>query len=156
MSRKPIGEGKGWRQKVDYKEAEQMLRAGKTQQEVAEHFGVSQSAVSLGIKRANIKADTNRAEGRAVPWHPIAIQWRDQYLARMLRAAHRRNQGIKSSAFTEAQLDTFLRAMTEQGFVIDYDDETGFHKVPRRLGVDFGMVKEPMLDDRGRKRKKLA
>src|SRR5690349_15009401 len=112
-------------QKIDYSEAEQMLRAGKTQQEVAEKFGVTQAAVSANIKRGNIKVEyPNQTEGRAVPWHPIRPEHRDRYLIRMLRAKARRDQGLKSAAVLEAMLDKFLQSADEQGFVIHYDPDT--------------------------------
>ena len=147
-----------WAQKIDYSEAEQMLRAGATQQEVADHFGVSQGAVSNAIRRGALKADTNRPERRAVPWSPVLPQHRDQYLVRMLRAAHRRDQGLGSAAVIEAQLDKFLEAVERDGFVVDYrpdlDEKRGFVRVPRRQGVDEWLVREPQLDDRGRPRRK--
>src|SRR5690348_2089893 len=147
-----------WAQKIDYKEAEQMLRAGRTQGEVAERFGVTQGAVSNAITRGNIKADTGRTGQRAVPWHPLRPEHRDKYLVRMLRAAHRRERGLKSAPVLEAMLDTFLRSMKEGGWVIDYDPENhpdeGFVRVPRRDGIDLGLIREPDLDNRGRRRRK--
>lgn len=140
-------------QRIDYSEATQMLRGGATQQEVADTFGVTQAAVSANIKRGNIKVEyPNQAEGRAVPWHPIRPEHRDRYLVRMLRAAHRREQGLKSAAVLEAMLDKFLEAAKEQDFVITYDPDTeeGFFRVPRRVGVDTGLVRDPGLDDKGR------
>jgi DNA-binding CsgD family transcriptional regulator len=142
-----------WAQKLDYSEAEQMLRAGATQQEVADRFDVSQAAVSNAIRRGVIKADTNRTETRAVPWSPIAPEHRDQYLVRMLRAYHRREKGLKSAPVIEAQLDTFLRKVEEGDWVVDYSPTDGFVRVPRREGVDLGLVREPGLDNRGRPRR---
>lgn len=134
-----------------------MLRAGATQAEVAERFGVSQGAVSNAITRGNIKADTNRTGRRAVPWSPIRPEHRDKYLVRMLRALHRREQGMKSAPVIEAQLDTFLRSMAEGGWVVDYlpdkFPEEGFVRVPRREGIDEGLIREPGLDNRGRPRR---
>lgn len=133
-------------QKIDYAEATQMLRAGKTQQEVADHFGVTQAAVSANIKRGNIKIDyPNQTEGRAVPWHPLRSGHRDRYLVRMLRAHHRREQGLANAPVLEAMLDTFLAKAAEQDFVVHYDPDTeeGFFRVPRRLGIDVGLVRSP-------------
>src|SRR5690349_14587270 len=106
-----------WAQKIDYKEAEQMLRAGKTQREVASRFGVTQGAVSNAIARGAISADTNRPAARAVPWHPIRPEHRDKYLVVMLRAAHRRRSGLKSAPVLEAMLDTFLARVEAEGWV---------------------------------------
>lgn len=130
-----------------------MLRAGATQQQVADKFGVTQAAVSANIKRGNIKVDyPNQTEGRSVPWHPIRPEHRDRYLVRMLRANARRAQGLKSAPVLEAMLDKFLQAADEQDFVVTYDPDTdeGFFRVPRRHGIDEGLVRNPELDDRGR------
>jgi len=130
-----------------------MLRAGATQQEVAQKFGVTQAAVSANIKRGNIKVDyANQTEGRSVPWHPIRVEHRDRYLIRMLRANARRQQGLKSAPVLEAMLDKFLQAAEEQDFVVTYDPDTeeGFFRVPRRPKIDEGLVRDPNLDDSGR------
>ncbi len=154
MSKRPERRGKDWAKQIDYSEAEQLLRTGMTQKEVGARFGVTQGAIALAISRGNIKIKTGRAEGRALPWHPIEVEHRDKYLARMLRAHHRREQGLKSAAVIEAQLDAFLKSLAESDMVVDYDPDTedGFTRVPRRLGVDHGLVREPNLDDRGRPR----
>lgn len=154
MSRKPLTRRGEYSQKIDYSEAEQMLRAGATQQEVADRFGVSQAAISNAVARGRIDMAPRRPEGRAIPWTPIKLEHRQDYLARMLRAAHRREQGMTSSSFWESRLDGFLRAMEDGGWVVDYDPDEGFKKVPRRLGVDQGLVREPHLDDRGRVRRR--
>ncbi|WP_157693035.1 hypothetical protein [Pedococcus dokdonensis] len=124
-----------------------MLRAGATQQKVADKFGVSQAAVSNAIRRGVIKIDTNRADARAIPWSPIQAEHRDQYLVRMLRAAHRRQNLQPNAPVMEAQLDKFLEAVHRDGFVIDYrpdlDPERGFVRVPRREGIDEGLVRQP-------------
>lgn len=140
-------------QRINYAEATQLLRAGATQREVAEKFGVTQAAVSANVKRGNIKVEyPNQTEGRAVPWHPIRVEHRDRYLIRMLRANHRREQGLKSAPVLEAMLDKFLEAAEEQDFVVTYDPDTeeGFFRVPRRIGIDEGLVRNPDLDDQGR------
>src|SRR6478609_9504236 len=112
-------------QRIDYSEATQMLRAGATQKEVAEKFGVTQAAVSANIKRGNIKIEyPNQTAGRSVPWHPIRAEHRDRYLIRMLRAHARREQGLTSAPVLEAMLDKFLQAADEQDFVVTYEPDT--------------------------------
>lgn len=144
------------RQRIDYARAEQMLRAGATQQEVADEFGVGQPAVNRAIWRGRIKNITyDRAtmDDTGVPWHPIRAEHRSRYLVRMLRAATRRQRGEKSSPVIDAQLDNFLKHMEELDAVVHYDPDTdeGFFRVPRRHGVDEGLVRNPFLDDEGRK-----
>lgn len=139
---------------MDYSEAEQMLRAGKTQREVADHFGVTQAAISTAIRRGRIKGITyNRVpvEGSGIPWSPILPEHRNRHLVRMLRAAARRRAGKKNLDAIEAQFEIFLRKMEELDAVVHYDPGTpeGFFRVPRRPGIDKGLVREPHLDDEG-------
>ena len=143
MSKKPLTRRGEYHQKIDYSEAEQMLRAGATQQQVADKFGVSQAAVSNAIARGMIEYKTNRPKTSGVPWSPVAPEHREQYLVRMLRAAQRREEGLTNSPFWEDRLDGFLRKMEEEGWVVDYDPSEGFKRVPRRPGVDLGLVREP-------------
>jgi hypothetical protein len=143
------------RQRIDYSEAEQMLRAGATQQEVADRFGVTQPAVNRAIWRGRIKDiayDRSASDESGVPWHPVRPEHRSRYLVRMLRAATRRERGEKSSPVLEAQLDSFLRQVEELDFVIHYDPDTadGFFRVPRREGIDTGLVRDPYTDDDGK------
>ena len=139
-------------QRLDYKSAEAMLRAGATQQEVADHFGVTQGAVHMAIKRGNIKHDYDRTykSESGLPWHPIRPEHRNKHLARMLRAAARRQQGKSNAAVLEAQLDSFLASMEEGGWVVHYDPDTaeGFWRVLRRPGIDKGFVREPDANGR--------
>src|SRR5512139_308063 len=142
------------RQRLDYSEAEQMLRAGKTQAEVAEHFGVKQPAVSLAIARGNISDiayDRTATDESAIPWHPIRPEHRSRYLVRMLRAAARRDRGEASAPVIEAQLDKFLEQAEKMDFVVHYDPDTneGWFRVERRPGVDKGLIRDPYTDDNG-------
>lgn len=145
---------KGSPGRIDYSEAEQMLRAGATQQEVADRFVVTQPAVYAAIKRGRIKGieyDRATKEDSAVPWHPIRPEHRDRYLVRMLRAARRREAGLPVSPVIDRQLDKFLVRLTELDAVVHYDPDTeqGFFRVPRRKGVDKGLVREPGIGDDG-------
>ena len=141
-------------QRIDYSVAERMLRAGATQREVADHFGVTQPAVNRAIWRGRIKDITyDRAtkDESGIPWHPIMSEHRSRYLIRMLRAAARRQRGEKSAPVIEAQLDSFLEQLHQHDFVIHYEprSEEGFFRVPRREGIDTGYVRDPYVDDNG-------
>lgn len=129
-----------------------LLRSGKTQQMVADLFGVTQGAIAAAIRRGVIAYEKDRPAERAMPWSPIREEHRQKYLARMLRAAHRRDVGMENAPPIERMLDNFLADMEERDFVIDYvaDSDEGFYRVPRRHGIDEGYVREPGLDDKGR------
>lgn len=142
-------------QRLDYAEAAKMLRAGATQQEVADHFGVGQAAVSRAIARGVIKGveyDRTKTDESAIPWYPIRAEHRNRHLARMLRAAGRRERGEQSAEVVEAQLNLFLRSAKELDFVVHYDPDTeqGWFRVPRRKGIDTGLIRDPFKDDHGR------
>lgn len=143
------GRRPGGVQRIDYKLAEQMLRRGYTQQRVADFFGVTQGAIAAAISRGVIPYEKKRPSTRAMPWRPIRQEHRQRYLARMLRAAHARDNGMPArSARVERMLDNFLADMRARDFVVDYVPETeeGFFRVPRRPGIDLGYVREPGLD----------
>lgn len=152
-------------QRIDYSEAEQMLRSGKTQQEVADKFGVTQAAIAGAIARGRIAYDkpargSRPKEDRAVPWSPIRPEHRDKYLYRILRAHHKREKGEPNSPQWEIMLDAFLRSAEEEDFVIGYWPETdeGFYRIARREGIDEGLIRNPEYGDddkpvRSRRRK---
>ena len=142
-------------QRIDYAEAAVLLRAGRTQQEVADRFGVSQPAVNRAIWRGRIKGvsyDRTEMGQSFIPWRPLLAQHRSKYPAKMLRAAARRARGQASAPVTAAQLNQFLRSLDAHGAVVHYDPETpeGFFYVPRRVGIDIGLIRNPYLDDDGR------
>ena len=140
-------------QRIDYSEAEQLLRTGKTQVQVAEKFGVTQAAVAGAIRRGRIKVQYDRVDSdkSGIPWSPIRPEHRQKYLARMLRAAARRDDGRGNAPVIDAQLDLFVKRMRELDAVVHYDPDTeeGFFRVPRREGIDKGWVRDPHLDDDG-------
>lgn len=141
------GAGKG---RIDVKKAEMMLRAGKTQVEVAEEMGVSQASVSQAIKRGRINFHTGVARRNAVPWK-LEPEDMMRYIPRMLRAAARMDDGEPVSPATRTQVELFVRRLHELDAVVHYQPDTDerFFRVPRRHGVDEWLVREPALDDEG-------
>ena len=137
----------GKAQLLDYSEAEQMLRAGKTQAQVAAKFGVSQSAVSLAIKRGRIKFDTGFE--RLLPW-TMKAEHINLSVPRGLRLAMRVQRGETQDMppYLRAQGEGFIRTLEEMDAVIHYDPEVHPHwfRVPRRHGIDQGLIREPKID----------
>ena len=138
-NRRPASQGK---QLLDYSEAEQLLRAGKTQAEVAAKFGVTQSAVSAAISRGNIKFDTGFV--RRLPW-TVKKEHTNLAIPRLLRLALRvqENDPTLSPRLRE-QAEGFLRKLNELDAVIHYDPEVEpfFFRVQRRPGIDTGLWRE--------------
>ena len=134
-------------QRLDYSEAEQMLRGGATQLEVAQKFGVSQSAVSLAIKRGNIKHDTGFE--RLLPWH-MRREHVNLSIPRNLRLALRVQRGETDGMpeYLRQQGEGFLRTLEEMDAVIHYDPDVSpwWFRVPRRPGIDNGLIREPEPD----------
>lgn len=138
----------GGRQKLDYSEAEQMLRNGATQAEVADRFGVSQSAVSLAISRERIKFDTGFE--RLLPWR-MRAEHVNLAIPRALRLAmrvQRNDPEDEMPAYLRREGEGFIRTLQELDAVIHYDPDTPpfWFRVPRRTGVDEGLIREPEVD----------
>ena len=131
-------------QRIDYSEAEQLLRSGATQQEVALQFGVTPAAVSAAISRGRIKYDTGYR--RLLPWR-MKAEHANLAIPRMLRLAVRistgRDEGMPD--YLRAQGEGFARKLDEMGAVIHYDPECPpfWFRVPRREGIDTGLIREP-------------
>lgn len=142
--------------RLNVKEAEQMLRAGKSQTYVAETFTargepITQAAISRAIANGRINLDTGRGRQRAgVPWR-LKPEHRHLHAARMLRAAARVDQGLDIGPSLVPQLESWKNGLLEEDAVIHYipDSEEGFWRVPRRHGIDKGWYRDPGYDDYG-------
>lgn len=142
------------RQKLDDNEIEQLLRAGRTQQQVvnlykARGLDITQSAISQAIAAGRIKVETNRNSG-GIPWK-LKPEHRHLHAARMLRSLARLDAGLDIGESLKVQVKTWREGLELEDSVITYDPETpeGFWRVPRRHGIDLGWVREPNLDDDG-------
>lgn len=123
-----------------------MLRAGATQQEVAERFGVGQSAVAAAIARGRIKHETGFR--KRLPW-VIKKEHHSLAIPRALRLAMRVQENDPAlSPRLRAIGEGFLRKLAELDVVVHYDPEVEpyFFRVPRRHGIDKGLVREPDPD----------
>lgn len=149
MSMNKTSRPTGGRQKLDYSEAEQMLRSGATQAEVADRFGVSQSAVSLAIARGRIHFETGYE--RLLPWR-MRAEHVNLAIPRALRLALRVQrddpEDQQMPEYLRREGEGFIRTLQELDAVIHYDPDTPpfWFRVPRRTGVDLGLVREPEID----------
>lgn len=123
-----------------------MLRQGATQHEVAEKFGVEQAAVSMAIKRGRIKFDTGFE--RRLPWR-MKAEHVSLAVPRGLRLAMRVKEGgaeaERMPEYLRREGEGFIRTLDELDAVIHYDPDVApyFFRVPRRHGIDEGLVREP-------------
>ena len=120
-----------------------MLRQGLSQTEVAARFGVKQAAISMAINRGRIKFDTGVR--RLLPWNNIKQEHLRLNVPRQLRAAMHLTAGDEQPANVEEQARRFMEELDRMGAVIHYDPEVApyWFRVPRRAGVDLGLVREP-------------
>lgn len=141
-------------QKLDDKEVEQLLRSGKTQQEVVHVYrqrgvDIAQSTISQAITSGRIKVDTNRHSG-GIPWK-LRPPHRHLHAARMLRTQARLDAGLEVGTSLLSQVTSWREGLEAEGSVIHYDPETpeGFWRVDRREGIDTWWVRDPNRDDDG-------
>lgn len=127
----------------NYSEAEQLLRSGMPQTEVADRFGVTQAAISMAISRGRIKFDTGVR--RLLPWKNIKQEHLRLNVPRQLRAAMHLVAGDEQPPNVEAQARRFMDDLDRMGAVIHYDPDVApyWFRVPRRPGLDLGLVREP-------------
>lgn len=144
MTKTKSNRGSGGAQILDYSEAEQLLRQGLTQAEVAQRFGVTQPAISAAIRRGRIKFDTG-APPKRLPW-TIKKEHTNLAIPRLLRFALRIEDGDETlRPEFRKQGEAFVRRLREMDAVIHYeaDVEPHFFRVPRRHGIDTGLWREP-------------
>lgn len=120
-----------------------MLRAGHSQTAVAERFGVTQAAISMAISRGRIKYETGVR--RLLPWKNIRDEHLRLNVPRQLRAAMHLLAGDHQPPLVEAQARRFVEELQRMDAVIHYDPdvEPYWFRVPRRPGIDLGLVREP-------------
>lgn len=143
-------------QVLDYAEVNKLLRAGYTQQQVADKAGTTQSAISAARRRGVV------TEGRgwvrsAIPW-ALRPEHRNLNVPKMLRCAARLEAGETIGESNRKAARQFIEGLRLQGAVIHYDPEVApyFFRVPRREGVDAWLVRDPSLDNRGRQVQRMS
>jgi len=140
--------------KLDEKLTEQLLREGKSQNDVVrahEERGIAihQSTISAAIRDGRVKVKSKYAPTRkAIPWK-LLPEHRHHSAARMLRIQSRYEEGLPLSPSLERQRSNWIGGLLIENAVIHYDERTGFWRVARREGIDKGWVREPWIDDDG-------
>ena len=73
------------------------------------------------------------------------MEHQNSHLANMLRAYARQSSGLPLKPSAARQLATFIRKMDKLNAVVDYNDQDGLYRVPRREGIDEGYVRNPLV-----------
>lgn len=128
---------------------EQLVRAGRTDADIRryleehEHITVTRQAISVWRKR---RGDESRrpAMVKAVPW-----KLRPEHMmsepARAIRWQARLDAGLTITPQEKRRLDKVKAELDAVGGVLVYDADhpAGWGVVPRRDGVDTGLIRQP-------------
>lgn len=79
-----------------------------------------------------------------IPWL-VAPEHRSNYAVQMLRAEARLRRGIPLTGNYFERLEAWKAKLAADDLVVHYEPETerGFFYVPRRIGVDNDLIREP-------------
>jgi hypothetical protein len=130
--------------RIDYTEAERLLRQGLSQAEVAARFGVHQPAIAVAIARGRIRHDSGYQRWLPKQWK-ISRSHTNRSLPRKLRMALRLQAGEHLEPKYRDQAEGFIRKLHELDAVIHFDPEVEpyFFRVRRRPGIDEGLIRNP-------------
>ncbi|MGV1037268.1 MAG: hypothetical protein ACOYD0_09620 [Candidatus Nanopelagicales bacterium] len=104
---------------------------------------VTRSAVSVALVRAD-QADQRNRYAAEIPWSPIRPKHQKDHLLTMLRTWARVNAGDATLPDrARDRYERFAARLEHDDVVVDYNEESGFSLVPRRPGVDAGLIRVP-------------
>ena len=129
---------------------------GLTQQQMADRINeankrehgsdfapVTRSAVSVALSRAD-KADARPRYPEQIPWSPIAPEHQKSHLLTLLRTwARVVNEDPTVPDAARRRYENFRARLERDGEVVDYNETEGFVLVPRREGIDTGLIRRP-------------
>lgn len=107
------------------------------------HEDVALSSVSGHLSRIGL---TNRVKyDDFIPWPRISIDHNYSYQLSMLRIGARLKRGLPVRELDQRRYERWRRELEEKDLVVhySYESERGFYYVPRRPGVDTGIVRVP-------------
>ena len=137
----------------DKDELLRMVRAGMTQQEIADETfrrtgqRVTRAAVSAALSRAGVPPMRNRYP-ELLPWR-VRVEHDSHYALRMLRAEARQRRGEELPHQEESRLETWKNTLRKNNVVVHYDPDApgGFFYVKARR-QDTDLIRLP--DERQR------
>lgn len=135
---------------------ERLARAGLSNAEIIErlrredHIDTTTAAISMFRKRHDLPRLRARYED-LLPWQ-VRPEHGNLFMAKMLRTEGQLRAGKELPESTAAQHAAWRLRLEEADAVCHYDGETaeGWWLVPRRHGIDKGLIREPGLDDDGK------
>jgi len=101
---------------------ERLRRQHKTYGEIAELYGVTESAVHARLKHEGLTDTTRASHAELIPW-TVKKEHQHTFPILMLRTLSRRNQGLGNTAERDRMLDRWLAELQEQRAVVCYDPE---------------------------------
>lgn len=112
-------------------------REGMTYEQIGQRYGVTKGGVHLALSRTNQVRREKPDYRDRIPWR-VPDKFRNSNMLRMLRAAAAREQGTLDEDSARAkELTKWLKWMdtpeewAPDGWVVAFDEEKGFHRVPR-------------------------
>lgn len=107
----------------------------------------SRSTISAALSRAGF---TNRVRyDDVIPWKRISIDHNSHYALTMLRIAARLKHGLQVKPRDLSRFQAWKEQLDAADAVVTYvyDSPEGFYYVPRRHGVDLGLIREVSAAD---------
>lgn len=99
-----------------------LRRSGKTYAEIADEYGVTETAVYLRLKADGLVTDRKVSHKELIPWQVRGIH-AHAHPALMLRTLSRRVQGLENPASRERMLDRWLAELKAANVVVCYDPD---------------------------------
>lgn len=101
---------------------ERLRRQGVTYREIAERYGVTESAVYQRLKADGLAKDQPVSHKALIPW-TVREDHRHAHPALMLRTLSRRMQGLPNSEPRNKMLDRWLEEIKSADVVVCYDPD---------------------------------
>lgn len=113
---------------------------------VAQQYGVTKQAVSNAKKEWNIDVNRRISYKAFIPWR-VKAEHCNTYIHRMLRLNARVQMDQPITPREQSELDGFLEELKENDWVVNYDRDIvpPWHTTNRRVGIDKGIIREPIL-----------
>ena len=133
----------------DRNRMEGYLTRGLTNPQIVEQYEkdtgirVTRQAISMALQRYGMTPTIPRQNYRdLLPW-TVRPEHKMQSDARLLRMEMRRRLGKPLTQRDLTWLTNWKTSLNEEGAVVNYTPELGFHWIERREGVDTDLIRKP-------------